>query len=202
MDENYLDLTMMITRTSKCFEGKMGCLLVPSNDLSPEAATDSYISPIIAASINTPFYKPHHSDVHAEINALASCAKRGKSTEGATAYITMPPCKDCFQALVQAGVRRFVSRQRACEAVKEAADRLDLDIVDIADNDVSRERRKKILDASGRAEWNDPVELAKAREFRKKEKAEMRRQKLEKRQRKMEENMANREAKRAKTSLS
>ena len=54
---------------------------------------------ILAQAINTPLFSPDASDVHAEVNAIATCARRGQATEGATAYITMPPCKNCFMVL-------------------------------------------------------------------------------------------------------
>ena len=38
--------------------------------------------------------------VHAEMNAITDCAKRGVSSLGSTAYITHYPCKDCMKALV------------------------------------------------------------------------------------------------------
>jgi deoxycytidylate deaminase len=46
--------------------------------------------------------------IHAEKNAIFNAAKNGASTEGATAYVTWPPCSQCASALVQAGVERVV----------------------------------------------------------------------------------------------
>lgn len=42
--------------------------------------------------------------VHAEANAVAQAAKRGASTNGATAYVTTFPCRTCLKLLIQAGV--------------------------------------------------------------------------------------------------
>ena len=42
--------------------------------------------------------------IHAEANALFNAARNGSFTEGATAYVTFPPCSQCASALVQAGV--------------------------------------------------------------------------------------------------
>ena len=42
--------------------------------------------------------------VHAEKNAIINAAKNGARTEGATAYVTFPPCSQCAAALIQAGV--------------------------------------------------------------------------------------------------
>lgn len=51
---------------------------------------------------------------HAEINAIADAQKRGYSTEGATAYVTLEPCSHfgktppCAQSLIDAGVLKVV----------------------------------------------------------------------------------------------
>ena len=37
--------------------------------------------------------------IHAEHNAILSCARQGKSTLGATAYVTGEPCIYCLQYL-------------------------------------------------------------------------------------------------------
>jgi dCMP deaminase len=46
--------------------------------------------------------------VHAEANAILNAAKNGAKTEGATAYVTFPPCSQCAAALIQAGVKKVV----------------------------------------------------------------------------------------------
>lgn len=51
---------------------------------------------------------------HAEVNALADCARRGNDPRGATAYVTLEPCSHfgkqppCCDALIRAGVARVV----------------------------------------------------------------------------------------------
>merc|ERR1712113_663993 len=71
---------------------------------------------IMGGHVNSPLWgspdaKRPASDVHAEVNAIGHCARRGQQTEGATIYITMPPCKRCFTVLVAAGVKRIVTRK-------------------------------------------------------------------------------------------
>ena len=45
--------------------------------------------------------------IHAEANAIYNCAREGKSTLGATAYITAAPCTSCLQMLWQCGVKKI-----------------------------------------------------------------------------------------------
>lgn len=46
--------------------------------------------------------------VHAAANAIAQCAKHGIKTDGATVYVTHPPCAGCMRLLIAAGIARVV----------------------------------------------------------------------------------------------
>ena len=46
--------------------------------------------------------------VHAEMEALLSCARNGQTTVGATLYCTTFPCHNCAKHIVAAGVKRVV----------------------------------------------------------------------------------------------
>ncbi len=46
--------------------------------------------------------------VHAEMEALLSCARNGTSTRGATLYTTTFPCHNCAKHIIAAGVQRVV----------------------------------------------------------------------------------------------
>jgi dCMP deaminase len=56
--------------------------------------------------------------IHAEKNAIFNAAKNGSSSEGATAYVTWPPCSQCASALIQAGVEKVI-----CPDPKDGPDR-------------------------------------------------------------------------------
>lgn len=47
-------------------------------------------------------------DIHAEVDALSYAARQGVAIDGATAYVTRPPCNRCLPALIAAGVTRVV----------------------------------------------------------------------------------------------
>jgi dCMP deaminase len=42
--------------------------------------------------------------VHAEINAIAKCARSTVSTDGAELYCTLSPCEECAKLIVQSGI--------------------------------------------------------------------------------------------------
>jgi deoxycytidylate deaminase len=48
-------------------------------------------------------YLPFRSQIHAEVRAISQCARIGQSVAGATIYVTLAPCVDCFLAIVASG---------------------------------------------------------------------------------------------------
>jgi len=117
-DENYMDIVMIITRSSLLRQGSMGCILVrPIEEEDDEDDVSNHtkhiFNRVIAAANNSSIFKAGDSDVHAEINVLGQVAKSQtqQSTMNCTAYITMPPCNNCFGALYSAGIKRIVTRK-------------------------------------------------------------------------------------------
>ena len=49
--------------------------------------------------------------LHAEANAIMKVAASTQSSEGATLYITMSPCKECSKLIHQSGIKRVVYRE-------------------------------------------------------------------------------------------
>jgi|15BtaG_2_1085339.scaffolds.fasta_scaffold00003_122 dCMP deaminase len=46
--------------------------------------------------------------IHSEHNAILNAARQGKSTLGATVYVTGEPCCNCLQYMIQAGITKIV----------------------------------------------------------------------------------------------
>ena len=44
-------------------------------------------------------------------NAIAQAARNGAAIEGATIYLTISPCYDCFKMMVNAGIQGVVYKQ-------------------------------------------------------------------------------------------
>lgn len=149
-DENYMDLVMLLTRNSKCRQGHMACVIV-----RPKAADDSSLSllldRIVTVANNTSVYKDRDSDNHAEINAISLAAKFGTATNGCTSFITMPPCKRCFGALVAAGISRIVSTRPILEPILSIAKDQKIDVV-VMDPAASTNRIARYLPQPNRDE--------------------------------------------------
>jgi len=194
-DDNYMELCMLVTRNSICNQGHMGCVLVGS-DTARKSAEDSsgnhrerIYGSIIGVSTNKPLYTTLDSDVHAEIGALGEAARRGIQTEGCTAYITMPPCKNCFGALLAAGCTRVVTpRAKPAKTVERVAGLKGVEMVVMDEDRASalQVRIDTLINASRSSV--DPEEQKAAIMAKRKQRKEAQRQKKEKKRRTQEEN--------------
>lgn len=180
-DENYMVMVLLITRSSKCRQGSMACILTKrpkplhgDDDLHAEKPLSEAI---IGCSINQPIFSEADSDVHAEIGALGQAARCGCSTEGCTAYITMPPCKRCFAALVVSGIKRIVSRVPFSPLLVEASERHGIQVVKV-NNELIMERVNEFVKATSQ-DQHDIQGQRKRRKKEQKERKEKRRLRLE-----------------------
>jgi tRNA(Arg) A34 adenosine deaminase TadA len=139
-EENFIDLTLLVTRSSKLKHGSMACILVrnDSDKETTDLSLSSFTDRIISVSTNQALYKENESDIHAEIVAIGQAAKQGRATLECTAYITMPPCRKCFAALLCAGVRRIVSRHES--PLSDLAAVYGIEMICLSDWDGQRDR--------------------------------------------------------------
>lgn len=164
-DENYMDIVFLITRSSNKNgqQGHMGSLIVrPSHPSTIEATNgtgnnattdletqedyrERIFSNILGAATNTPLFgtKEVTSDIHAEISALGQACQASQSTTGCTAYITIPPCKRCFAALVAFGIRRIVTRQDSPREIRETGAQHGMEILSLT-REQNRHQMKRI----------------------------------------------------------
>lgn len=190
--ENFMDLVLLITRSSKLKQGSMACILVrpPAEILETEQQScddndddgnenasrkrtklltnNNLTDRIITIATNQSFYKENESDIHAEIVAISQVASSRLSTSitstvheycshdngstmtnvtptthNAIAYITMPPCKRCFAALVTAGITQIVSRYQSADIIQTIANQRNIQMIVIPEN---RIRIQNIID--------------------------------------------------------
>jgi tRNA(Arg) A34 adenosine deaminase TadA len=137
-DENYMNIVYLITRSAKNGQqGHMGSLIVrPSSRAIDESAQDHsrrIFSNILGAATNVALFgtKDVTSDIHAEISALGQACQASRSTTGCTAYITIPPCRRCFAALVAFGIRRILTRQESPQEIRETAAQRGIEVVSL-----------------------------------------------------------------------
>jgi len=110
-DQYFLKMAAVVATRSTCERKQVGCVLTKDNRILSTGYGGSIkgqahctevgceIDPATGGCIRT---------VHAETNAIAQAARNGVSTEGATAYVTLSPCYNCFKMLVNSGVVRII----------------------------------------------------------------------------------------------
>lgn len=87
-----------------------GFTLAAHNEHSPHP-----LSPYAVGDPRASFYKGVHLELttatHAEARLIATAAREGRSTQGATMYVTDFPCPPCAKLIADAGVARLYFRE-------------------------------------------------------------------------------------------
>lgn len=87
-------------------QGRPGCVPNPAVGCALVSANEEVLGQGFTQAVGGP---------HAEVMALRDAAARGKSVEGATAYVTLEPCSHhgrtgpCCDALISAGIKKVVA---------------------------------------------------------------------------------------------
>lgn len=104
-DKYYMDMAFYIAIGSIDQSTKCGCIIV--NDHHEPLAMGFNGPPQDCNDELMPFTRPEKYDctIHAEENAVLASTV---SLEGATAYVTAPPCEKCFRALLRKRIKRIV----------------------------------------------------------------------------------------------
>lgn len=127
-DNYYLDIAERSMEMSYAIRRKVGCVIVrdgrilsdgwngmpPGMDNACETGLDGEYIPLSILRMmldhDTKYLKTKPEVLHAETNAIAKLCRHGDSSEGATAYVTIPPCIECAKLLHRAGIVRIVFR--------------------------------------------------------------------------------------------
>jgi deoxycytidylate deaminase len=106
-DNKFLLEALFWSRSSHDAQTQCGCVLV--KDKTPlSSGYNGFIRDVDDSAL--PRHRPDKYPymIHAEQNAIYNCTRLGRSTLGATAYITALPCGDCLQALHQCGIVEII----------------------------------------------------------------------------------------------
>ena len=107
-DKLYMDIALRISEMSFDSKHKVGALIVNEGILAEgwNGAPSGFSNLTRDDEGET-----HSWIIHAEQNAIAKCAKKGVSCEGATLYVTLAPCRHCARLILQAGITRVVYKK-------------------------------------------------------------------------------------------
>ena len=114
-DNSYLKMAKVWGDLSYCKRRKVGALIVKDRMIISDGynGTPSGFENICEDDDNyTKWYV-----LHAEANAIMKVAASTQSTNGATLYITLSPCKECSKLIHQPGIKRVVY----CEEYKDTS---------------------------------------------------------------------------------
>lgn len=58
--------------------------------------------------------------LHAETNAITSCARKGIATDESVMFVTLSPCLDCAKLIIQAGIKEvyYLEKYKRTEGIE------------------------------------------------------------------------------------
>ena len=115
-DTYFKKIALVTKERSPCERLQVGCVLVKDNRIVSQGYNG-----FLPGCPHKSVVRDNHEQatVHAEQNAIADCAKRGVSCQGATAYITHYPCIICTRLLLASGIQeiKYIEEYKVDELV-------------------------------------------------------------------------------------
>lgn len=118
-DEYFFEVAHALRRRATCGRGRTACVIVKDNQILATGYVGSPPGFPHCDEVGHLLHKVLEDDgqlhdhcirtLHAEQNAICQAAKRGISLDGATAYVTMFPCRTCAMLLISVGIKRVVA---------------------------------------------------------------------------------------------
>ena len=105
-DNMFFSEAVLWSRMSHDTQTQCGCVLV-KNKATISTGYNGFMRDIDDMALPTTRPEKYPFMIHAEANAVYNAAREGKSTIGATAYVTAPPCTACLQMLWQCGINKI-----------------------------------------------------------------------------------------------
>ena len=120
-DEYFMSIALLASQRSPCQRLHVGSTIVKDNRLISMGYNG-----FIPGAPHISRVKDDHeqSIIHSEVNAIADCAKRGTSLQGAKIYVTHYPCINCFRSIAACGIKEiiFLHDYKNDEMVQQLAD--------------------------------------------------------------------------------
>ena len=115
-DIAYMRMAIEWSKLSHCTRAKVGALIVKDQMIISDgyngmpSGFDNKCEVIqgVSGIEGAAEKKTDWKVIHAEANAILKCARHGTSCEGATLYVTLPPCPDCCKLILQSGISRVM----------------------------------------------------------------------------------------------
>ena len=105
-DKAYLKMALEWGELSYCKRRKVGALIVKDKMIISDGYNGTPTGFENVCEDDEGYTKWYV--LHAEANAIAKVSSSTQSTNGATLYITLSPCKECSKLIFQSGIKRVV----------------------------------------------------------------------------------------------
>jgi len=127
-DDYFASMSILASARSSCNRLHVGAVLVKDKRVVAMGYNG-----FIAGAPHKSIVRNNHecATVHAEINAIADCAKRSASCDGATAYVSHHPCLNCMKCLAAAGIIRvvYVNDYKNDDIAKKLAKEANIEVI-------------------------------------------------------------------------
>jgi dCMP deaminase len=106
LDLVYLRMAKEWSTNSHCKRSQVGCLVVKDKTIISDGynGTPTGFPNVCENELNETL--PYV--LHAEANAITKLAKNTVTSHGSTMYVTLSPCYDCSNLIIQSGIKRIV----------------------------------------------------------------------------------------------
>lgn len=107
-EQYFMNMAILTAMRSADPSTKCGAVLVDENNTVISTGYNGYprrVSRDIESDDRETKYK---WVVHAEANAIHNATRQGKPLDGATLYVTWPPCHECAKMIAQVGIKKVV----------------------------------------------------------------------------------------------
>ena len=109
-DKAYLKMALEWGELSYCKRRKVGALIVKDKMIMSDGYNGTPTGFENVCEDDEGYTKWYV--LHAEANAIAKVSSSTQSTNGATLYITLSPCKECSKLIFQSGIKRVVYNKK------------------------------------------------------------------------------------------
>lgn len=127
-DEYFLEIARVVATRSTCDRANVGAVIAKNKVILSTGYNGAPRGLAHCDDVGHEIVDGHCiRTAHAETNAIAQAAKNGTQIEGASIYLTVSPCYDCFKMMVNAGIKEvvygnfYMSRYEASKAVLSLA---------------------------------------------------------------------------------
>ena len=106
----YLEIANCLSKLSSANRKKVGCIIVKDRSIISDGYNGTptgFDNNCEDSTGKTKWYV-----IHAEANALLKLSKSNNSSEDATLYTTLSPCRDCAKLILQCGIKNIYYKEK------------------------------------------------------------------------------------------